>query len=115
MTEFAAQPQGFVKPQALAPVQGLVKAPGPAPAQQLTASQTAAMSAIAVAAEEAARTDRPGAGKGAEWQDGAGKAGPDGFVADKAPHGLVVRVFLYVVVGHIIAAFIFLLFTLGDA
>ncbi|MCX5202860.1 DUF6126 family protein [Streptomyces sp. NBC_00237] len=115
MTEFAARPQGLASAQGLGQPQGLVKAPGPAPAQKLTASQTAAMSAIALAAEEAARTDRPGSAKGAEWQDGAGKAGPDGFVADKAPHGLVVRVFLYVVVGHIIAAFIFLLFTLGDA
>ncbi|CAM5673084.1 hypothetical protein GCM10010329_42500 [Streptomyces spiroverticillatus] len=100
---------------AAAQPQGLVKAPGPTPAQKLTEAQTAAMSAIARAAQEAADAARPGSDRGAEWQDGAGKAGPDGFVADKAPHGLVVRVFLYIVVGHIIAAFIFLLFTIGDA
>ncbi|GAA3486778.1 DUF6126 family protein [Streptomyces cremeus] len=109
MTESTAQPPG------LAPAQGFVKAPGPAPAQQLTEAQTTALSAIARAADEAARAARPGSDRGAEWQDGAGRAGPDGFVADRAPHGLVVRVFLYIVVGHIVAAFIFLLFTIGDA
>jgi hypothetical protein len=35
------------------------------------------------------------------------------FVEDKIPRGLAVRVFIYVVAGHLFAAFVFLLFTLG--
>ncbi|MBT2400741.1 DUF6126 family protein [Streptomyces sp. ISL-100] len=35
------------------------------------------------------------------------------FVEEKIPGGLAIRVFVYVVAGHLFAAFVFLLFTLG--
>lgn len=80
---------------------------------ELTESQTAALAAIARAAQQAARDEKPNAGKKADWNDGAGKSGVLGFVEDRAPRGLILRVFLYVAVGHVFAAFIYLLFTLG--
>ncbi|GHH50979.1 DUF6126 family protein [Streptomyces candidus] len=80
---------------------------------ELTESQNAAMAAIARAADEMAREGGPDSRK-ADWNDGAGSSsGVLGFVEDKAPRGLVLRVFLYVAVGHVFAAFIYLLFTLG--
>jgi hypothetical protein len=80
---------------------------------ELSEAQNAAMAAIARAADEMARDDRTDSGK-ADWNDGAGKSsGVLGFVEDRAPRGLVLRVFLYVAVGHVFAAFIYLLFTLG--
>ncbi|MFI0982162.1 DUF6126 family protein [Streptomyces sp. NPDC021093] len=79
----------------------------------LTESQTAAMAAIARAAQEAAHDENSRTSKKADWNDGAGKSGVLGFVEDRAPRGLVLRVFLYVAVGHAFAAFIYLLFTLG--
>ncbi|MEU8893112.1 DUF6126 family protein [Streptomyces sp. NPDC048442] len=80
---------------------------------ELTESQTAAMAAIARAAQEAAHDEKSNTGKKADWNDGAGKSGVLGFVEDRAPRGLVLRVFLYIAVGHVFAAFIYLLFTLG--
>ncbi|MGW7417783.1 DUF6126 family protein [Streptomyces sp. NPDC054863] len=80
---------------------------------ELTEAQTAAMAAIARAAQEAARDEKADSNKKADWNDGAGKSGVLGFVEDRAPRGLVLRVFLYVAVGHVFAAFIYLLFTLG--
>ncbi|MFJ6695214.1 DUF6126 family protein [Streptomyces sp. NPDC091272] len=80
---------------------------------ELSESQTAAMAAIARAAQEAARDERHDAGRKADWNDGAGRPGVLGFVEDRAPRGLVLRVFLYVAVGHVFAAFVYLLFTLG--
>ncbi|WP_434599301.1 DUF6126 family protein [Streptomyces sp. A5-4] len=38
-----------------------------------------------------------------------------GIVEDKFPRGLMIRLFVYVVAGHLFAAFVYLLFTLGDA
>ncbi|MCP3818281.1 DUF6126 family protein [Streptomyces sp. A3M-1-3] len=35
------------------------------------------------------------------------------FVEDKIPRGLAIRLFVYVVAGHLFAAFVYLLFTLG--
>ncbi|MBT2507986.1 hypothetical protein J7I98_19265 [Streptomyces sp. ISL-98] len=35
------------------------------------------------------------------------------FIEDKIPRGLVIRLFVYVVAGHLFAAFVYLLFTLG--
>ncbi|MEV6652127.1 DUF6126 family protein [Streptomyces sp. NPDC051219] len=35
------------------------------------------------------------------------------FVEDKIPRGLAIRLFVYVVAGHLFAAFIYMLFTLG--
>ncbi|HET6856512.1 MAG TPA: DUF6126 family protein [Streptomyces sp.] len=36
-----------------------------------------------------------------------------GIVEDKFPRGLMIRLFVYVVAGHLFAAFVYLLFTLG--
>jgi hypothetical protein len=85
---------------------------------ELTESQNAAMAAIARAADEMARSQKADGkeadSKKADWNDGAGKSsGVLGFVEDRAPRGLILRVFLYVAVGHVFAAFIYLLFTLG--
>ncbi|WP_167367987.1 DUF6126 family protein [Streptomyces agglomeratus] len=41
------------------------------------------------------------------------KAAARRFVEDRIPRGLAVRVFVYVVAGHLFAAFVYLLFTLG--
>ncbi|MDJ0465682.1 DUF6126 family protein [Streptomyces sp. H27-C3] len=35
------------------------------------------------------------------------------IVEDKFPRGLMIRLFVYVVAGHLFAAFVYLLFTLG--
>ncbi|SDJ48882.1 DUF6126 family protein [Streptomyces indicus] len=45
-----------------------------------------------------------------EPQDG-GKARR--FIEDKFPRGLAIRLFVYLVVGHFVAFFLFLLFELG--
>ncbi|MGW7051498.1 DUF6126 family protein [Streptomyces sp. NPDC054887] len=37
------------------------------------------------------------------------------FVEDRIPRGLAIRVFVYVVAGHLFAAFVYLLFTLGGS
>lgn len=80
---------------------------------ELTESQNAAMAAIARAADEMSRSEQADSRK-ADWNDGAGRSsGVLGFVEDRAPRGLILRVFLYVAVGHVFAAFIYLLFTLG--
>ncbi|MFE9394359.1 DUF6126 family protein [Streptomyces flavidovirens] len=42
-----------------------------------------------------------------------GKTTARRFVEDKIPRGLAIRVFVYVVAGHLFAAFVYLLFTLG--
>ncbi|MBT2530355.1 hypothetical protein J7E91_34670 [Streptomyces sp. ISL-99] len=42
-----------------------------------------------------------------------GKTAARRFVEDKIPRGLAIRVFMYVVAGHLFAAFVYLLFTLG--
>ncbi|MFD3515584.1 DUF6126 family protein [Streptomyces sp. NPDC058657] len=79
---------------------------------ELTEAQTAAMAAIARAADDMASSGGSDSRK-ADWNDGAGRSPVLGFVEDRAPRGLVLRVFLYVAVGHVFAAFIYLLFTLG--
>ncbi|WP_455357259.1 DUF6126 family protein [Streptomyces sp. SYSU K217416] len=35
------------------------------------------------------------------------------FVEDRIPRGLAIRLFVYVVAGHLFAAFVYMLFTLG--
>ncbi|WP_052849253.1 DUF6126 family protein [Streptomyces avicenniae] len=54
-----------------------------------------------------------------EAQDGIqgqprGDGGPRRFVRDRIPRGLWIRVVLYGLVGHVFAAFLLLLFQLGE-
>nr|WP_227025597.1 DUF6126 family protein [Streptomyces tsukubensis] len=35
-------------------------------------------------------------------------------IEDKLPRGLWVRLFAYIIAGHLVAAFLYLLFTLGE-
>ncbi|MGX1886707.1 DUF6126 family protein [Streptomyces sp. NPDC055287] len=37
------------------------------------------------------------------------------FIEDKIPRGLAIRLFVYFVAGHLFAAFVYLLFTLGGS
>ncbi|GAA1545978.1 MULTISPECIES: DUF6126 family protein [Streptomyces] len=37
------------------------------------------------------------------------------FVEDRIPRGLAIRLFVYFVAGHLFAAFVYLLFTLGGS
>ncbi|MGG8408487.1 DUF6126 family protein [Streptomyces sp. 12297] len=41
------------------------------------------------------------------------RTGARRFIEDRIPRGLAIRVFVYVVAGHLFAAFVYLLFTVG--
>ncbi|MEV0844608.1 DUF6126 family protein [Streptomyces sp. NPDC049954] len=46
-------------------------------------------------------------------QEGDAPRGVRRFVEDKIPRGLAIRLFVYIVAGHGLAAFLYLLFELG--